>query len=455
MKRLGTRLVLAFVGVTLVTVLLMSLPQLVAIARDNRQLPTSERSPLSAEQVGRAILFPRRWAPGGFIAVVTVPPWQASQERGQAQLQDGAQGAGSEHVAPGGPGASALTPGVTAAQAPVPGAVGTPASDGAAGAGSWVALGDLGAYMRGSLEARAATVIGTATLALALAVGLGLLLARIIARPIQRVAVAANSVAAGDLTARVPLAPSHQGSKDETVRLAQSFNAMADSLQRLERQRRDMVADVAHELRTPLTVLRGRMEALEDGVAPLTLVEVGDMHSQVLVLTRLVEDLRVLSLADSGKLTLHPRELDLTELARSAAAGYRVRAAEKGVGVEVTGEGRVAALLDGERMLQVLGNLLDNAVRYTPAGGRVAVGVERDGGDVVLEVSDTGVGFPEGTEARVFERFYRLDESRARDGGGSGLGLAIVKAIVEAHGGSVSAGRGASGGAVVRVVIPA
>ncbi len=447
MKRLGARLVLAFVGVTLVTVLLMSLPQLAAIARDNRELPASERSPLNAEQVGRAVLFPRRWAPGGFVAVVTVPPWEVAQRRGQAQPQAGAEAVGSEPAAPGGAGASAAVPSVA----------GTPlqAPSGEAGAGSWVALGDLGAYLRGSLEARAATVIGTATLALALAVGLGLLLARIIARPIQRVAVAANSVAAGDLSARVPLAPSHHGSKDETVRLAQSFNAMADSLQRLERQRRDMVADVAHELRTPLTVLRGRMEALEDGVAPLTLAEVADMHAQVLVLTRLVEDLRVLSLADSGKLTLHPRELDLADLARSAAAGYRVRAAEKGLSVEVTGEGRVAALLDGERMLQVLGNLLDNAVRYAPAGGRVAVRVERDGGDVVLEVSDTGVGFPAGTEARVFERFYRLDESRARDGGGSGLGLAIVKAIVEAHGGSVGAGRGAAGGAVVRVVMAA
>lgn len=434
MNRLGMKLILALVSVTFMTMLLMGVPQLRAIARDNQDLPATLRSALSARQVGRAIFFPPHAAHGGFGAIVTVSPWQLQQER--AQLQ--AQGAGS-----GG------------AEAPVPSG-GAVVANGLEG-GPWVALGDLGAYLRGSIEERAATVVGSAALALAFAVGLALLLARVIAKPIQRVAVAANSVAAGDLTARVSVAPGHRGSKDETVRLAESFNVMADNLERLERQRRDMVADVAHELRTPLTVLRGRMEALEDGVVPLTLEEIGDMHSQVLVLTRLVEDLRVLSLADAGRLNLSPQDLDLAEMARSAATAHRDLAANKGVELITVGEDPVHAQLDPERMLQVLGNLLDNAVRHTPAGGRVTLSARREGGEAVLEVADTGPGIPEGAEERVFERFYRADESRSRgaETGGSGLGLAIVKAIVEAHGGSVSAGRADGGGASFRVAVPA
>ncbi len=438
MNRLGTKLILAFAGVTIVTVLLMGLPQLGAIARDNQELPATLRSALSARQVGRAIFFPPRAAHGGFGAIVTVSPWQLQQlQQERAQLQAQAAGTGS---------GSAAEPSLTS---------GVPIALNGAEGGPWVALGDLGAYLRGSIEERAATVVGSAALALAFAVGLALLLARVIAKPIQRVAVAANSVAAGDLSARVSVAPRHAGSKDETVRLAESFNVMADSLERLERQRRDMVADVAHELRTPLTVLRGRMEALEDGVVPLTLEEIGDMHSQVLVLTRLVEDLRVLSLADAGRLHLSPQDLDLAEMVRSAAAAHRALATAKGVALITAGAGPVHARLDPERMHQVLGNLLDNAVRHTPAGGSVTLTVAGEGGEAVLEVADTGPGIPQGLEERVFERFYRADESRSRGaGGGSGLGLAIVKAIVEAHGGSVSAGRAAGGGALLRVVVP-
>src|SRR5690606_31766134 len=134
-----------------------------------------------------------------------------------------------------------------------------------------------------------------------------------------------------------------------------------------------------------LTVLRGRMEALEDGVVPLTLEEIGDMHSQVLVLTRLVEDLRVLSLADAGRVNLSPQDLDLAEMARSAATAHRDLAANKGVELITVGEDPVHAQLDPERMLQVLGNLLDNAVRHTPAGGRVTLSARREGGEAVLE----------------------------------------------------------------------
>lgn len=434
MKRLRTKLVVSFAGVTLLTVLITSLPQLNAIVRDNQDLPVAERSGLSAGQVGRALLRPRGLPAGWAGGRVNVLEGLRDQARGAAPALDAAAGPA----------------GVAATGVVGTGAVATAASD-----GPWVSLRDVGGYLRNSIEQRAATLVGSAAVALALAVGLGLLLARVIAKPIQRVAVAADRVAAGDLAARVPVSAARARDGDETARLAESFNSMASSLERLERQRRDMVADVAHELRTPLTVLRGRLEALEDGVVPFTLAEVADMHAQVLVLTRLVEDLRVLSLADAGALKLDLRQLDLAELVTSAVAAHQVRAADKGVSLVSARGAPVPAELDGERMLQVLNNLIDNALRYTPVGGHVTLSTSLEAGSAVLEVADTGAGIPADVAERVFERFYRADGSRTRDGGGSGLGLAIVKAIVELHGGRVSARVGQAGGTVVRIELPA
>ncbi len=434
MNRLGVKLVLALVGVTLVTVLLISAAQLRAIVAENRSLPAPERSELSPRQMGRAVFFPSR-SGRGTITIVTLP---AVPESGSVEAQAEPSG--------------------------------------------WVSWREVTNYLRGSLEQRAGSLIVSALVALALAVALALVLARVIARPIQRVAAAADRLAAGDLSVRVPLAAtagagaaaargsdlgrgvahgSMQGPVpgpvprgDETIRLAHSFNVMADSLERLERQRRDMVADVAHELRTPLTVLRGRLEALEDGVVPLDMAEVSDMHAQVLILTRLVEDLRLLSLADAGEMPLHPQALDLAEVARSAAAGYRLRAADKGVALVEDHAGPLSVVADRDRVLQVIGNLLDNALRHTPSGGRVTLRVFGDGELAVIEVADTGPGIPDGSLERVFERFHRTDDSRARSAGGSGLGLAIVRAIVESHGGTVTAARAVEGGAVLRVALP-
>lgn len=432
MNRLGVKLVLALVGVTLVTVILISASQLQAIVAENRSLPAPERSELNPRQVGRAVFFPSRSGRGAIMTVVTFPTVPGSEP---VEVQAEPSG--------------------------------------------WVSWREVANYLRGSLEQRAGSLIVSALVALALAVALALVLARVIARPIQTVAAAADRLAAGDLSARVPLAvavganpavargsdtgpatgrsmdrvPVPRG--DETARLAHSFNVMADSLERLEKQRRDMVADVAHELRTPLTVLRGRLEALEDGVVPLDMAEVTDMHAQVLILTRLVEDLRLLSLADAGELLLHRQELDLVEVARSAAAGYRLRAADKGVALVVDDAGPLSAYADQERVLQVIGNLLDNALRHTPSGGRVTLRVLGEDERAIVEVADTGPGIPEGSLERVFERFHRTDDSRARSAGGSGLGLAIVRAIVESHGGTVTAARALEGGAVLRVTLPA
>src|SRR5690606_3389575 len=170
------------------------------------------------------------------------------------------------------------------------------------------------------------------------------------------------------------------------------FNAMADSLQALEASRRAMVADIAHELRTPLTVMRGRLEAMEDGVVDLSIEEVRDLHAQVLVLSRLVDDLRTLSLADAGRLSLRVEEVDLSDLARLAAASYRVQADAKRVRLDVAAPGTAPVLADRERLMQVIGNLLDNAIRHTPEEGRVLLAIATPPGQVTLEVRDTGPG---------------------------------------------------------------
>ncbi len=289
---------------------------------------------------------------------------------------------------------------------------------------------------------------------LSLGVGMGLAwwLARRIGRPISQVSNAARRVAAGDLGVRVDAPPA--GASDETAELARNFNAMARELETSETQRRHLIADVAHELRTPLTILRARFEALEDGVVPLTREEITALHGHTLLLTRLVEDLRTLSLVDAGTLGVHPREVDLAELLRRAVAGFQARAEERGIALVLEGPEALPGRADPERLTQVLGNLLDNALRVTPRGGEVAVRVRGDAREVTVEVLDSGPGLPAGEEARVFERFYRADRSRSRASGGSGLGLAIVKAVVELHGGEVRAESRQRGGARFEVRLP-
>src|SRR5690606_19847708 len=222
----------------------------------------------------------------------------------------------------------------------------------ASATGDTVSRSTLLAYVRGSLERRTVALVGSAVLALGLAVVLALVLARLIARPIEGVTAAAGRIAAGDLSARIPVRRRRQRGS-ETERLAASFNAMADSLQALESSRRAMVADIAHERRTPLTVMRGRLEAMEDGVVDLSLEEVRDLHTQVLLLSRLVDDLRTLSLADAGRLSLHVDEVDLADLARLAAASYRVQADAKRVRLDVAAPARAPVQADRERLMQV------------------------------------------------------------------------------------------------------
>jgi signal transduction histidine kinase len=232
---------------------------------------------------------------------------------------------------------------------------------------------------------------------------------------------------------------------------------MAEALEHLDAERRAGAAVVAHELRTPLTILQSRLEAARDGLLPVDDGELATLLQQTGVLSRLVDDLKTLSMAEAGRLRLVVRPVDLGELADRVAAGFRTAATARGVAL-VVDAAAVTASADPDRVTQVLGNLLDNALHHTPAGGTVRVAVERaevgrSGPEAVLTVADSGPGFPADALGRVFDRFSRADAARSRATGGSGLGLAVVRALVELHGGRVEARN--AGGAQVTVVLPA
>lgn len=298
-------------------------------------------------------------------------------------------------------------------------------------------------------QARALTVgLGAAAL---LSIGVAALLARTVARPIERVSDAAARVARGDLAARVP----ERAGASESARLARDFNAMAATLERAERERRAMIADVAHELRTPLAAMQGRLEALQDGLLPFDAGEAERLHRQTALLTRLVEDLRTLSLADAGRLTLVSRPTDLARLAADALEAQRARAGREGVRLELDAPAPAPLRADPDRLQQVLANLLDNAVRVTPEGGAVRLRVRADEAGATAVVEDEGPGIPAEDLPLIFDRFVQgKDERRGRTRGGSGLGLAIAQALVALHGGALAAANRSEGGAAFTVTLP-
>lgn len=276
--------------------------------------------------------------------------------------------------------------------------------------------------------------IGWSTLlGIALALGAGTLVFSRLARPLRALQQASRRIAAGDLGARIPAQAA-----GELGEVAHAFNRMADALARAEQQRRQMLADIAHELRTPLGILQGHLEALMDGVLPLELEQIAQIHDEVRHLARLVEDLRLLTLAEAGQLRLDREPVDLKRLIEEAVDGIAFQAMEKGVELEVRlPEALPPILADPIRLRQVLMNLLTNAIRYTPPDGWISVEARDLGEAVQVSVRDTGVGIAPEDLPHVFDRFYRAEKSRARSDGGSGLGLAIAKHLVEAHGGRI------------------
>jgi signal transduction histidine kinase len=284
-----------------------------------------------------------------------------------------------------------------------------------------------------------------------LTVVIGLLLTRRMVLPLAEVTAAAKEVADGDLSARVRV----EGPDDLKI-LSDSFNQMADALERNDRERRDMLADIAHELRTPLTVLRGRLEGILDGVYPADQEHVVPALEETYLLERLVDDLRLLTLAESRQLQFEKKELDLNDLSRHVISLFQAQAEENKIQLELEGnEVHPQALLDPQRTEQVIGNLISNALRYVPEGGRVWIDVRRDGDTASISVNDNGPGVPEEELPHIFNRFWRSDKSRTRTSGGAGLGLAIARQLVEAQGGKIAAANLPGGGLQVRCEFPA
>ncbi|MBK8935457.1 MAG: HAMP domain-containing histidine kinase [Chloroflexi bacterium] len=280
----------------------------------------------------------------------------------------------------------------------------------------------------------------------ALALFFGGLIVWQVVRPLQQLTAAAQKIAAGNLTQQVNVAPG-----DEIGDLALAFNQMTQRLARAETLRNQMTADIAHELRTPLTVIQGNIEALQDRVFPLTVDALDPILDKTLLLRRLVEDLRQLTLAETGQLSLDMQPIDLYALAAQSAEAFQSAAAERAISLVIDNpDGLPTVKADRQRVQQVFMNLLANALRYTPDGGAVTIRLALEAGRVRVAVEDTGPGIPPEDRTNVFERFYRVDQGRARaaDGSGSGLGLAVVRSIVEAHGGQIGVesdpGQGAS-----------
>jgi two-component system sensor histidine kinase BaeS len=253
---------------------------------------------------------------------------------------------------------------------------------------------------------------------------------------------ASQRVADGHYSERVPVR-----GQDEFGELAGRFNNMAEKLEQVEAMRRRLLGDVAHEMRTPLTTIRGSMEGLVDGVLPASSETFEQVAAEAGRLSRLVDDLQELSRVESGALALNFGTVSLSELARAAFKRLERAYAARGVSLAIDLPALIPSVrADSDRLLQVLTNLLSNALQYTPLGGLVRLSAQARGNDVLVQVTDTGTGIPPEHIPFIFDRFYRVDKSRSRQaGGGSGIGLTICKYLVEAHGGLIwaeSAGEG-------------
>jgi two-component system OmpR family sensor kinase/two-component system sensor histidine kinase BaeS len=316
--------------------------------------------------------------------------------------------------------------------------------------------GPLGTLEQQFLDRMRRVLVVGAGLAVALGLVVGVVLSRSLTAPLQRLAAAARAVARGDLGSQVKA----EGGA-EIAEVGRAFNEMTGALAEAETQRQNLVADVAHELRTPLTVVQGSLQAILDGVYPMDKAEIARLYDETRLLSRLVDDLRELALADAGQLSLNLEPTDAAQVIEATIEGLSL-AAEAGE-VRLTAEtskGLPWVRADCDRLAQVLRNLLVNALRHTPVGGSVAVSAFQSGKALEFAVADTGEGIPAEDLPHVFERFWRADPARARperaspDGsqgqwaGGSGLGLSVAQSLIEAQGGRMWAesqvGRGST-----------
>ncbi len=291
-------------------------------------------------------------------------------------------------------------------------------------------------------------IIGVGAVLLAAAVSM--VLARALLAPLKRIAQATDRLAAGDYATRVEAT-----SGDEIGRLGEDFNRLALALEKNERMRRAFMADVSHELRTPLAVLRGELEAVEDGVRPSSAETMASLRLEVETLTKLVDDLYDLSLSDAGALAYRLEPVDLGTVLSAALDSFGERLAARRILVDRDIPDTPLPIRgDRGRLQQLFTNLLQNSLRYTDEGGRLRVRCQRDGARMVLDFMDSAPGVPQDTLAHLFERFYRVEGSRNRAHGGAGLGLAISRNIVEAHGGTIQALDSPLGGVWIAISLP-
>jgi signal transduction histidine kinase len=273
------------------------------------------------------------------------------------------------------------------------------------------------------------------------------LLIRRFVNPLADVIYAADEVASGKLNTRIPL----QGPQD-LQSLSESFNEMATSLERSDRERRDMLTDIAHELRTPLTVIRGRLEGIVDGIYPENGPQVSMALEQTYVLQHLVDDLRLLTLAETRQLPFDQRDVKVGRVIDSVIEMFSAEAKEKNIALSFSGKnGNLSAFVDPQRFEQVISNLVGNAIRYVPEGGQVWVTVDETTEGLKITINDNGEGILAEDLPFIFDRFWRKEKSRGRLSGGTGLGLAITRQLVEAQDGTIEARNLSEGG--LQVVI--
>jgi two-component system sensor histidine kinase BaeS len=277
------------------------------------------------------------------------------------------------------------------------------------------------------------------------------LLAKMFLAPLKRIAASTRRLAAGDYETRVPVL-----SSDELGLLAQDFNHLALALKKNEGLRRDFMADISHELRTPLSVLKGELEAVEDGIRPMTLTTIQSLQAEVATLGKLVNDLYELSLSDVGALTYRKQRVDVLDILRLTAAAFQERFAEKGIHPNLVCDAGKTAFCnaDPNRLQQLFNNVLENSVRYTDPNGRLEIACSLGANTVTIDFQDSAPGVPGDMLAHLFDRFYRVENSRNRATGGAGLGLAISRNIAEAHQGAMTAQASPLGGIWISVTLP-
>ncbi len=284
-----------------------------------------------------------------------------------------------------------------------------------------------------------------------LTLGLAVIISRRISTPLARLTAAARQVAAGDLRVEVP-----GSSIQEVDTLARAFNRMASNLLHSDQLRRNMTADIAHELRTPLTIIKGKLEGILDGIYPGTPQHIAPVLEEANLLERLIDDLRLLSLAESGQLPLHREEVEVRDLLETVRAGFAAEAVRQDVQLKVDVPRDLPVVdVDAQRMQQVLGNLVANSLRHTPRGGQVQLSAVAVDHLVRILVHDSGTGIDPEELPHIFDRFWRGDRARSHTGSGAGLGLAIARQLVEAHGGHISAASEPGRGTLLTIALPA